>query len=55
MVDFSVNLLGPWCPGMWSNIILDVSVSVVLVEIRMSVGRLGEKHIMRFMMWVGLV
>ena len=27
------NLAGPWCPDIWSNIILDVSMKMSLDEI----------------------
>lgn len=28
IVHFIVNLAGPWCPNIWPNIILDISVKV---------------------------
>lgn len=36
----SVNLVGPWCPDVWSNVILDVSVRAFLDAINFEISRL---------------
>ena len=33
MVVFCMDLAGSWCPDMWSNIILDVSLKVYVHEV----------------------
>ena len=49
MVNFRINLAGPQCPDIWSNIILAVSVRSTLKFVDFEESRLP------LIMWVGLI